>query len=136
TITLTTGKGDINIYDATVSGASGVTGIFDTETQTTAAIPGDGTHTRAEIAIGATYAGSYFDQWLALHEMGHALGLSHTGSNQYDANYDVYKTVMSYNIPGDANATVSVDHWAVTPMAYDIAALQQIYGSFSYHSEN
>ena len=69
-----------------------------------------------------------------LHELGHALGLRHpnedpnnlagdsTNNNQY--------TVMSYiGHPGEADESGLDKDWPMTPMMYDIAAIQQLYGA-------
>ncbi len=62
-----------------------------------------------------------------LHELGHALGLVHPFDNVplLNASLDTNQyTVMSYD-PHPASATV----WPVTPMLYDIQALQSLYGA-------
>ena len=83
-----------------------------------------------------------------LHEIGHALGLSHPGpyngdifgSAEYgeDTTYpeDFYKfTIMSYFSPLDVSAATGVDeaYWGFafpwTPMLHDVAAIQSIYGA-------
>lgn len=92
---------------------------------------------------------------LLMHEFGHALGLKHphdggaVGSSDrfpgvasvgdtgdFGLNQTIY-TIMSYNnfqdpiTPGGALATMA------TPMAFDVAALQRLYGAnTSYHSGN
>ena len=96
---------------------------------------------------GFSYYGGYgFITYL--HEIGHALGLSHPGSYNagsggaitYAANAEFAQdtrryTIMSYfNANEDGSGT---DHWgsdgvwryAQTPMLYDIAAIQAIYGA-------
>ncbi|MCB9963955.1 MAG: M10 family metallopeptidase C-terminal domain-containing protein [Rhodospirillales bacterium] len=88
-----------------------------------------------------TTIGKYGVQTL-IHEIGHSLGLGHAGNYNGSVNYDTdvqyfndnrQYTVMSYN-----NANVlGTDHWgqsgawkyAATPLLYDIAAMQQIYGA-------
>lgn len=90
-----------------------------------------------------------------LHELGHGIGLSHPhdGGSESDAtlfpgvtsssslgtnsqNQGVYTTMSyndGYNVTG---ATTSYGH-AITPMAFDIAALQKIYGvNNSYNTGN
>ena len=90
-----------------------------------------------------------FGYWLFVHEIGHALGLSHPhgmvqleneplfpgvngsgdlGDNGY--NQQVY-TLMSYNgLPNAAPFTSPFNTYGVpaTPMAFDIAAIQHLYG--------
>ena len=75
-----------------------------------------------------------------LHEIGHALGISHPGnynaSPNIDITYDVYAeyyqdsyeyTVMSYFASSSTGAIR--DSFAATPLAHDIAAIQSLYGA-------
>ena len=79
---------------------------------------------------------------LFLHEIGHALGLSHPGNYNilpggasvvYDGNA-IYRqdtdqyTVMSYFDKSITHANF-VDTFAMTPLLHDIAALQRLYGA-------
>jgi hypothetical protein len=79
---------------------------------------------------------------LLLHEIGHALGLSHPGNYNilpggarlaydgtavYREDTDQY-TVMSYFDESITHASF-VDTFAMTPMLHDIAALQRLYGA-------
>ncbi|MCB9992441.1 MAG: M10 family metallopeptidase C-terminal domain-containing protein [Hyphomicrobiaceae bacterium] len=73
--------------------------------------------------------------WLTyLHELGHSLGLIHpnndpnntagdpTNNNQY--------TVMSYvGHPGTDGSDPATQPWPLTPMVYDIQAIQSLYGA-------
>lgn len=78
-----------------------------------------------------------------IHEIGHALGLSHPHENGFefledienttlngDLDYNRY-TVMSYEVKPSSVAENSLEFWSVasTPMSLDVAALQHIYGA-------
>lgn len=74
-----------------------------------------------------------------MHEMGHALGMSHPGAYNaapgvtltYEANAEYFQdslqyTIMSYFASSNTGATRS--GFAATPLAHDIAAMQSLYG--------
>lgn len=66
--------------------------------------------------------------WTYQHEIGHALGLRHPNGDADDPNYNIGTTIMSYNdFQFEGQALPSV--YAVTPMIYDIAAIQSKYGA-------
>ena len=75
-----------------------------------------------------------------IHEIGHALGLSHPhdgflfpnvqGSRSFgdnNLNTSLY-TIMSYNKMYHNDKTIARDSWPASPMAFDIAAIDFIYG--------
>jgi hypothetical protein len=79
-----------------------------------------------------------------IHELGHALGLKHPGA--YNAGSDVIPpgpflpadtdnrdySIMSYN---DSAGALLHHQYAITPMLYDIQAIQYMYGAnMSYHT--
>ncbi len=84
----------------------------------------------------------------AIHEIGHAIGLSHpfdgssaTGANLSPANDSLRTSVMSYtstdrnfvlnvsNSGGGLTANFNTRIYSSTPMIYDVAAIQYLYGS-------
>jgi Ca2+-binding RTX toxin-like protein len=96
-------------------------------------------------ATTLTPGGDAFDT--IIHELGHGLGLAHPhdgggldgatkfpgateyGTGQYGLNQSVF-TVMSYNPGWNGAPTNSLDYGQpLTPMAFDIAALQALYGA-------
>ena len=75
-----------------------------------------------------------------LHEMGHALGLSHPGNYNaqpnvtltYEANAEYFQDSLQYSIMSyfASSSTGAVrTSFAATPMAHDIAAMQSLYGA-------
>jgi Ca2+-binding RTX toxin-like protein len=110
-------------------------GTFNTAAESWAATPGS-------------------DGWnTTIHELGHALGLNHPHSlgwgededphtfpgiddfdpsdlGDYDLNQGIF-TVMSYNVGWTGEPTDRVAGYgkAITPMAFDVAALQALYGA-------
>lgn len=87
-----------------------------------------------DIWIGANQATSQWDFYrpnLILHETLHAIGLKHpfAGNAVLPTSQDVIpNTVMSYSpVPGAL--TGYLQSYPAEPMAYDVAALQQLYGA-------
>jgi serralysin len=69
-----------------------------------------------------------------MHEIGHALGLEHPHENGMPVDRDSMEyTVMSYRSYVGASTTAGLTNetwgYAQSPMLYDIAALQQLYGA-------
>ncbi|KMO28173.1 hypothetical protein VQ03_30025, partial [Methylobacterium tarhaniae] len=81
---------------------------------------------------GAAYGNTGWQTFL--HEFGHALGLEHPDEDPNNttnqAGNDQRYTVMSY-VPHPSMAALPEDDrsWPVTPMQYDIAAVQMLYGA-------
>jgi serralysin len=101
-----------------------------------------------DIWISPTYgSGSYapgtYNYMAILHEIGHALGLDHPfEGNRMPSGYDVRNyTIMSYTDPKGVwwfnSATGQAEYLIKSPMVYDIAAIQSIYGAnTAYHAED
>lgn len=67
-----------------------------------------------------------------IHELGHALGLSHPfeGSVKLSAQYENYKyTVMSYSDAPNHQDSGFSSYYPTTPMLFDILAIQYLYGA-------
>ncbi|MFB2896125.1 M10 family metallopeptidase [Aerosakkonemataceae cyanobacterium BLCC-F50] len=76
-----------------------------------------------------------FPYQIILHEIGHALGLKHPFEDIYQLPFgkdNNTNTIMTYN--DDPNPSISYNgSFAITPMAYDIRALQYLYGATYYN---
>ena len=65
-----------------------------------------------------------------LHELGHALGLRHPNENPNNQNTNSQYTVMSYvPHPEEADDSLVEQAFSLTPMLWDIQALQELYGA-------
>lgn len=152
----TSANANLYAYRADVVDQAGATGWFDTLTEDNYGVFDQTDYARSELVFDNTAITSYdatagFREYVLLHESGHALGLRGdldiSGDDAtLDADeYTTDMTVMSYFIPGAGfsesggvtnYSSIGSGRFAVTPMAYDIAALVSIYGAVSANTGN
>ena len=100
-----------------------------------------------EMAVAAEKGGGSDRLYTFVHELGHAVGLSHpfASDNGHPVGtsasspppYTAVQTVMSYDISAtDGIGPGSAYGLAVTPMALDIAALQRMYGAAATYTSD
>ena len=104
---------------------------------------GDGT--ASSLASNLSFAVGTYGFYTALHEIGHTLGLKHpfgTGTVLPSADEDVRNSVMAYSSVDDLAVSYNGTSWSVqslvpvTPMVYDIAAVENAYGSVTDTNSN
>lgn len=82
--------------------------------------------------------------YTAIHEFGHALGLKHPFESLPEATSvlqpdldEISNTVMSYTYVANDTSVLGLNIYPSTPMAYDVAAIQYLYGkNVNYRSED
>jgi hypothetical protein len=87
-----------------------------------------------DVWIGKAQASSAWDFYrgnLVLHETLHAMGLKHPFQGDAQLSFEqniIPNTVMSYSPVAGAQGATSMSKYPVEPMAFDVAALQALYG--------
>jgi len=77
--------------------------------------------------VGPVYGHTSWNTYL--HELGHALGLRHPNESPSDDSTNSQFTVMSYvTHPEEASESLSNQAWSLTPMVWDMQAIQALYG--------
>jgi len=78
--------------------------------------------------VGPVYGHTSWNTYL--HEMGHALGLRHPNERPNNATTNGQFTVMSYvPHPEEAGDPLLTQAYSLTPMVWDIQAIQELYGA-------
>lgn len=134
TFTTTGGSADI-LFDDEESGAFAGPDAFS---------PNTGTIAAASVNVGTGWLASYgttldsYSYQTYVHEIGHALGLYHSGNYNGSATYgvdnhflnDSYQmTVMSYFSNAENSAVTASNYRLAGPMMADIYAVQSLYGA-------
>ncbi len=88
---------------------------------------------------GADLTSGHLGSLTLIHEIGHTLGLDHPEGDGWTKGYDLSTTVMSYNEHSNGKVHGNSGNYDYvqpsTPMIYDIAAIQYLYGAnMSYHA--
>lgn len=113
-------------------------GDMDASTYAYAYLPGGSyggdvwLNTNQPVSTGADFSIGANGYQTLLHELGHALGLSHPfeGSVKLSAQYENYKyTVMSYSDAPNHQDSGFSSYYPTTPMLFDILAIQYLYGA-------
>ncbi|WP_072794296.1 M10 family metallopeptidase C-terminal domain-containing protein [Cognatishimia maritima] len=140
----------------TTSTSSGADILFDDEASGAFAgpdsyYPTNGNIVQSSVNVSKTwldYYGTTIDSYAYLaymHEIGHAMGLMHTGNYNGSATYgssnhylnDSYQmSVMSYFSNSENTYVDASNYRPVTPMIADIYAIQSLYGTPTVHAGN
>jgi serralysin len=119
----TTGNPNLVFFAATAPGGSTAPGVTWSDAS-------NHLLANADIALTqhmeSTTVGQYGFETI-MHELGHAFGLNHPGDSGTTAGFTRDTTIMSYNA-GSVVAGGLLPN-AATPMIYDIAAAQALYGA-------
>ncbi len=80
--------------------------------------------------IGFSAGGDGYQTFI--HEIGHALGISHPNGNEFEPGYHYENTAMS--VVHRSGGFTSSSLFSSTPMVYDIAAIQFLYGANHFYN--
>jgi serralysin len=137
----TTGSADISFGDSGSGAYGGPTAYY----------PSTGEVMSAQVVVGSSWVDTYgstvnsYSFLTYLHEIGHALGLTHPGNYDGSAHYgtDNYylndstqMSVMSYFDPDENGFIDDSLTYPVTPMIADILAIQMLYGTAQVQNGN